>query len=224
MITEISIHKHIAGAKHDGRAGTIVRLARWRSLAQIIRVAGLGVVTSGRGDLHHITAWSQVIEFIAAIRAGRLSSSHKVINAIAIWIGEQIHVHTGNAYFVVILHTVAIGIIPYPVANGASGGGDWRVGVGARSPVVAEICGAVVYAAQQIGNDALMRRGCAVFVIGRIGQASGQSASVHTHLIFTLAQIGEQIVAIGIGGGGVGLFTAQITRFSRQKAIRPSPD
>ncbi len=201
VVTKIRIQKHIARIEYQRRAGFAVFDA-------VGITAGFGVETGGQAGfihLHHIAVCGQIIENVTAIRDGHCGTRRIVaraaVFAVAVVIGEQVHAHTRQARFIVILYAVVIGVNPHPVANRAQRGGGRRVGDCWRGVVVAEIrCAVFLLRQQSDRGHAIWRAGAAVFVIGAIDQASGQGGFLHTNGINAWPHVVDDVVAVVVSG------------------------
>nr|GEU28183.1 hypothetical protein [Tanacetum cinerariifolium] len=153
------------------------------------RVGGGDDITFRRGDSHRVGA-GVGREAVLAVRAGG-GGLHDVAGSVL-----QLHGGAGHARFTRILHAVGIGVFPHAVADG----GFLRHQAGAHGHVVARGDG-------DLGGHAGRGVGVGAAAAGRAGaggrelMAGRQRGLVELHAVRTGLQVGELVVAAGVGGG-----------------------
>ena len=164
VVTEVRVDVHVTRRQHHGGRGLVVQ--------RRIRIPGLSVAcgVGATVDHHRVNTGRESVEDVTAVHRRSRRRLHRVNHTVAIGIPIQGHRNAAQSGFTRILHAVAVGIHPEPVANGARArvvAHVWR-----GRPIVAEVRGHKLltrrhrHSGRMGGHDA-------VEVIRRVGCETG---------------------------------------------------
>ncbi len=192
-VPEVGVQVDVTGGQHDRHRGLVVEHPA------AVRVAGLHVA-GRRVHLHGVAARGVVVEDVAAVGSGDRRVDFGLVGAVLVVVDEQPHRHAAQPWFARVLHAVAVGVDPHPVADGTEQ--VVPLHVGRRAPVVAEVGGQVLLSGAQghdVGHDLVAEVAVPVDRVGGPHQPGGQGARVHVYLIGPRREPGEEVPAVGVG-------------------------